>query len=48
MSHHNIRIQFLALTPQRKAQFFRWALEGFRFPKLPLARPIVKFSARAA
>ena len=36
MSHHKIRIEFLALTPQRKALFLRWALDGFRFPKLPL------------
>jgi hypothetical protein len=27
MSHHKIRIEFLVLTPQRKTQFLRWALE---------------------
>lgn len=48
MSHHNIRIQFLVLTPQRKVQFLRWALEGFRFPKLPSRAAVAKLSERSA
>jgi hypothetical protein len=48
MSHHKIRIEFLALTPQRKALFLRWALDGFRFPKLPSRGADATFSERAA
>jgi hypothetical protein len=38
MSLHKIRIEFLALTPQRKTLFLRWALEGFKFSKTPFRR----------
>ena len=48
MSHHTIRIKFLVLTPQRRTQFLRWALEGFKFPKLPSRVTIAKLSERSA
>ena len=48
MSHQKIRIQFLALTPQRKTRFLRWALEGFKFPKPTSRVTIAKLSERSA
>jgi hypothetical protein len=47
MSLHKIRIEFLALTPQRKALFLRWALEGFKFPETPFRMALPKLSEKA-
>jgi hypothetical protein len=47
MSVHKIRIEFLALTPQRKRLFLRWALEGFKFPKTAFRTALPNLSEKA-
>jgi hypothetical protein len=38
MSTYKIRIPIIVLTAESKKLFLKWALEGFKFPKLPHPR----------
>jgi hypothetical protein len=42
MSTHKIRIEVIVLTPTNKKLFLGWALEGFRFRKLPPGKSAAK------
>jgi hypothetical protein len=35
LTTHKIQIQFIVVTPNFKRLFLRWAIDGFRFDKLP-------------
>ena len=46
MSHHKVRVEFLELTPQRKARFLQWALDSFRLcepPSRVMSSPVGRF-----
>jgi len=38
MANYKIQIPILVLTPRSKTLFLRWALEGFKFSRLPQVR----------
>ena len=46
MSHNKIRVEFLVLTPRRKALFLRWALDGFKLQRTPSRVQFAKLSEK--
>jgi hypothetical protein len=48
MSIHKIRIEFIVLTLTNKKLFLGWALEGFRFRKLPPGKSAAKAGMKVA